>query len=131
MPHTIDEQMIAQQVIQMGEDGKLMVEGDRVYLPSLFYAEKGFAKKVKQLTQAPLQLNITQQDFYQALGDLEERLGIEYAPSQKEAIEKALYSPFMILTGGPGTGKTTVIKGLCEIFAEVHGFSLDPKDYAQ
>jgi exodeoxyribonuclease V alpha subunit len=126
---SIDELMIASQIVEMGEEGKLVVEEDRVYLPSLFYAEKGFAKKVKQLIQSTEQPSITQQDFLQALGELEERYGIEYAPTQKEAIEKGLFSSFMILTGGPGTGKTTVIKGLCELYAEIHGLSLEPKDY--
>ena len=37
----------------------------------------------------------------------------------------------MILTGGPGTGKTTVISGIVEVYAELHGLSLDPKEYAK
>ena len=37
----------------------------------------------------------------------------------------------MILTGGPGTGKTTVIRGLVEVYAELHGLSLNPKEYAK
>jgi exodeoxyribonuclease V alpha subunit len=126
---SIDELMISKQVIEMGEEGKLMVEEDRVYLPSLFYAEKGFAKKVKQLVSNEEEQDITNQEFYAVLGGLEERLGIEYAETQREAIEKAIYSSFMILTGGPGTGKTTVIKGVCEAFAQIHNLSLDPKDY--
>lgn len=64
-----------------------------------------------------------------ALGKLEDRLGIQYAPSQKEAIQTALTSPLMILTGGPGTGKTTVIKGIVELYAELHGCSLDIHAY--
>ena len=60
---------------------------------------------------------------------MEERLGVQYAPTQKEAIQTALMSPLLILTGGPGTGKTTVIKGIVELYAELHGCSLDPKDY--
>ena len=35
----------------------------------------------------------------------------------------------MLLTGGPGTGKTTVIKGIVELYAEIHGLSLDYDDY--
>ena len=35
----------------------------------------------------------------------------------------------LILTGGPGTGKTTVIKGIVELYSELHGVSLNPKDY--
>ena len=68
-------------------------------------------------------------EFLIALGNLEERLGVQYAPSQKEAIQTALMSPMMILTGGPGTGKTTVIKGIVELYAELHGCSLDPYSY--
>lgn len=37
----------------------------------------------------------------------------------------------MLLTGGPGTGKTTVIKGIVELYAELNGCSLDPKDYSK
>src|SRR5207249_1062704 len=68
-------------------------------------------------------------EFLLALGSLEERLGVQYAPTQKDAIQTALMAPMLILTGGPGTGKTTVIKGIVELYAELHGCSLDPKDY--
>lgn len=125
----IDEEMIAGQLIELGEEGKLIIEEERIYLPSLFFAEKGFARKVKELLQTSRE-ELDRREFYAALGSLEERLGIAYAPSQREAIEKALQSPIMILTGGPGTGKTTVIKGICEIYADLHGMSLDPKEYA-
>ncbi|WP_236838737.1 ATP-dependent RecD-like DNA helicase [Caldalkalibacillus salinus] len=120
---------LKEQIEDMGRLEKVIIEEDRVYLPSLFFAERAFAKKLKQLLQRDFSVTFNQQEFYQALGELEERLGIEYAPTQREAIERALHSQVMILTGGPGTGKTTVIKGVCELFAELHGFSLDPKDY--
>ncbi len=66
-----------------------------------------------------------------AIGEVEERLGVNYAETQVSAIETALHSPTMILTGGPGTGKTTVIRGFVEVYAELHGLSLDPKEYAK
>ena len=50
-------------------------------------------------------------------------------PTQIQAIETALNSAIMILTGGPGTGKTTVVRGLVEVYAELHGLSLNPKTY--
>ncbi|WP_217609211.1 AAA family ATPase, partial [Bacillus sp. GbtcB10] len=68
-------------------------------------------------------------EFLLALGELEERLGVQYAPTQKGAIQKALMSPMLLLTGGPGTGKTTVIKGIVELYSDLHGVSLDPGDY--
>lgn len=127
----IDELLVSAQIIELGRQEKLMIEEDRVYTPSLFYAEKGFAKKVKQIYQQGLKHSFSQQEYLRALGELEERLGIEYAETQKNAIEQALSSSFMILTGGPGTGKTTVIKGICEIYAELHGLSLEPEDYVK
>jgi exodeoxyribonuclease V alpha subunit len=101
----IDELLISDQVIEMGKAGKIMIEDERVYLPSLFYAEKGFAKKVKELCEAEVDLAVSQQEMYAAIGEIEEQLGIEYAPTQREAIERALQSSLLILTGGPGTGR--------------------------
>lgn len=54
---------------------------------------------------------------------------MNYAASQKEALQTAINSKVMLLTGGPGTGKTTVIKGIVELYAEIHGLSLDYDDY--
>ena len=70
-------------------------------------------------------------EIRKAVGEVEERLGVNYAETQVAAIETALHSPAMILTGGPGTGKTTVIRGFVEVYAELHGLSLDPTEYAK
>ena len=51
------------------------------------------------------------------LGEVEEQLKVQYAPLQQEAVQTALHKPMMLLTGGPGTGKTTVIKGIVEMYA--------------
>ena len=83
----------------------------------------------KLLEQTEYNEQFPESEFLLALGSLEERLDVQYAPTQKEAIQTALMSPILILTGGPGTGKTTVIKGIVELYAELHGCSLDPKDY--
>ncbi|PLT30896.1 SF1B family DNA helicase RecD2 [Peribacillus deserti] len=126
----IDYNDISIEVIKLGEEGKIMVEDDRVYTPSLFFSEKGLASKIEKiLMQTEYAEQFPESEFLLSLGSLEERLGVEYAPAQKEAIQTALLSPMLILTGGPGTGKTTVIKGIVELFSELHGVSLDPKDY--
>lgn len=107
-----------------------MMEEDRLYLPSLYFSEKGLAESVTGIAgQEEYKEAFPQAEFLKALGELEERLGIQYAPSQKQAIETAIFSPLMVLTGGPGTGKTTVIKGIVEVYAELHGVSLDPASY--
>ncbi|MDP4170639.1 MAG: ATP-dependent RecD-like DNA helicase [Bacillota bacterium] len=126
----IDFADISNEIIKLGEEGKLIVEEKRIYLPSLFYSEKGVVSNIKRiLDQTEYAEQFPESEFLLALGQLEERLSVEYAPSQKEAIQTALMSPMLILTGGPGTGKTTVIKGIVELYAELHGCSLEPKDY--
>jgi exodeoxyribonuclease V alpha subunit len=121
---------ISQEIIKLEEEGKLIVEDQQIYLPSLFYAEKGLVSSIERiLKQTEFEAQFPESEFLLALGDLEERLNVQYAPTQKDAIQTALMSPMLILTGGPGTGKTTVIKGIVELYAELHGCSLEPKDY--
>jgi exodeoxyribonuclease V alpha subunit len=126
----IAEVDIIRELEHLVEEGKLIFEGDRYYLPSLFFAEKGFVSNIKRiLEQDEYEDLFPESEFLLALGALEERLKVHYAPSQKDAIQKALSSPMLLLTGGPGTGKTTVIKGIVELYAELHGCSFNPKDY--
>lgn len=129
-PEKIDYTDISNELLKLQEEGKIIGEEKRIYLPSLYFAEKGLVTNIKRiLSQTEYENQFPESEFLLALGKLEERLGVQYAPTQKEAIQTALMSPMMILTGGPGTGKTTVIKGIVELYAELHGCSLDPKDY--
>ena len=127
---TIEFTDISSEIVFLGEAGKLVVEEKRIYLPSLYYAEKGLVSSIKGvLEQKEYEAQFPESEFLLALGSLEERLGVQYAPTQKDAIQTALMSPLLILTGGPGTGKTTVIKGIVELYSDLHGISLDPKEY--
>lgn len=126
----IDFLDISNEIIKLTEEGKIIGEEQKVYLPSLYFSEKGLVTNIKRiLDQNEYKEQFPESEFLLALGRLEERIGVEYAPSQKEAIQTALMSPMLILTGGPGTGKTTVIKGIVELYADLHGCSLNPKDY--
>ena len=121
---------ISNEIIKLQEEGKLIGEEKRVYLPSLYFAEKGLVTNIQRiLAQTEYKDQFPESEFLLSLGNLEERLGVQYAPTQREAIQTALMSPMLILTGGPGTGKTTVIKGIVELYAELHGCSLELKDY--
>ena len=119
-------------VIQLlSEENKLIYDNERVAIPSLYYSElksvqnlyriKTYKNKLKQIEQSDLQKI--------HIGSIEEANNVSYAPSQKEALQTAINSKIMLLTGGPGTGKTTVIKGIVELYAEIHGLSLDYSDY--
>ncbi|WP_010173825.1 ATP-dependent RecD-like DNA helicase [Bacillus coahuilensis] len=128
---SIEFSSIANCLVQLEEEGKLIGDREkRVFLPSLFFAEKGIVTNIQRLlSSTAFQDQFPESEFLLALGRLEERIGVEYASSQKEAIQTALGSPLMLLTGGPGTGKTTVINGIVELYSDLHGCSLNPKDY--
>ncbi|KIL44501.1 exodeoxyribonuclease V [Jeotgalibacillus soli] len=128
----IDYTDISAQLLELDEKGKIIGKDQRIYMPSLYFSEKGLVTNIQRiLSQTEYENQFPESEFLLALGDLEERLGVYYASSQKEAIQTALMSPMMILTGGPGTGKTTVIKGIVELYAELHGISLDPDQYSK
>lgn len=123
---------ISKACIDMRNEGKICGEEMRLYLPSLYFSEVGIASKILQLREKNKDSqSFSSDEIRKAIGEAEERLSVEYATTQAQAIETALNSAVMILTGGPGTGKTTVIKGLVEVYSELHGLSLDPLYYAK
>lgn len=127
---TVDEMSIFREVQDMETEKRLIIKEKVVYLPSLYFAERGFAQKMNKLLQnQKSDYDLPDEKLEDELSALEKRLNMNYAKSQREAIKKALTSSLMVLTGGPGTGKTTVIKGIVELYSEIHGISLNPEDY--
>ena len=99
------------------DDGRCIREGDCVYLKRLWIAEKTVATKIKELTgRPPASIN----GLERMIADIESRDSVEYAPAQKEAILKALCNPLSIITGGPGTGKTTAINAIVDIYSRLY-----------
>ncbi len=127
----IELQEVEEQLLFMHEEETIVEEEERLYIKSLYFAEKGIVTSIRKLLSEEVEDEFPEAEFLKALGKLEEELKMEYAPSQKEAIQTALSSRLMILTGGPGTGKTTVIKGIVELYARLHGLSLEPKAYTK
>ncbi|MBO5670613.1 MAG: AAA family ATPase, partial [Clostridia bacterium] len=85
-----------------------------LYLPMYHRAEQYIAKKLTQLSRCCARPD--NGDTERLIWQMEAENQIEYAPAQKQAIRCALGDGVMILTGGPGTGKTTVIRALISIF---------------
>ena len=84
-----------------------------VYLTPLHVAEVNVARRLRTLIEAPRQL--IQIDIEKAIQWAQQAIGIELAELQKETIREAITSKVMVLTGGPGTGKTTLINSLIRI----------------
>lgn len=117
-------------IYELDEEEKVVLDSDEdmVYLPSLYYSEQGLAKKLNWLLmqdKAEYPIDVV----YRVIGELEEAFGVQFADEQRDALVTAACEPVMILTGGPGTGKTTVIRGICHLLSRLEEFSLDEADY--
>jgi exodeoxyribonuclease V alpha subunit len=86
-----------------------------LYLKPLFLAEVGVAHAMRSLREGTHPLPAIKTDV--ALAWVEKKMGLELAATQRDAIRQAALSKVMVITGGPGVGKTTIVRGLLEIFA--------------
>lgn len=84
-----------------------------IYPPYLYYAEKKVATRLLQLQQATEPLSENNLSLFIKVWEKDNQ--IQLAQKQKEAIKACLHHGVLVLTGGPGTGKTTVIKGILSI----------------
>ncbi|MFG6182291.1 ATP-dependent RecD-like DNA helicase, partial [Staphylococcus aureus] len=126
----IEPEKLDEMLQYLNEEKRLIIDNEQVAIPSLYYSE---IKSVQNLFRIKTHTNklteIEQSDLQMHIGEIEDTNQVNYAASQKEALQTAINSKVMLLTGGPGTGKTTVIKGIVELYAEIHGLSLDYDDY--
>ncbi|MCG3400941.1 ATP-dependent RecD-like DNA helicase [Staphylococcus massiliensis] len=128
----IQSDQLENMIEQLSEERKLIKDNGVVSIPSLYYSELKSAQNIfRTVTHDHQFKTIEQSDLQLRIGEIEEHNNVTYAKSQREALETAMNSKVMLLTGGPGTGKTTVIKGIVELYAEVHGISLDYDDYQE
>ncbi len=107
-------------VDKLTETGELVccnVAGlDACYLAPLYEAEAYTAKRIKAMCRAKDNRKV---DITQIILRLESANGIEYAPMQREAIVLAAKSRMLVITGGPGTGKTTILKAVLALYDEL------------
>ena len=100
-------------------EGKIVLENNNYYLKNMYDDELYIVNRIKLLNDSiPSKLEL---DSY--IEDLESDNEITYSEKQKEAIKKALENNILIITGGPGTGKTTIIKAIVDLYLRVNNYS--------
>lgn len=104
-----DEEPIRDAMSEMVQAEELKTDGDAIYLPPFYYAEVGTANRLLSLLE-----NKTANLFVKPFNiqEISKSSGIEYDEVQIQAIKQAIDSKVMVLTGGPGTGKTTTTQGI-------------------
>src|SRR5450759_4659288 len=90
-------------------------ETDCIFLANLYRAEQAIAEKLLVLSRGKLPWRSIDAD--KALPWIEQRIGIDLAPSQNAAVQLALASKVLVITGGPGVGKTTIVNAILRILA--------------
>ncbi|MBQ3865630.1 MAG: ATP-dependent RecD-like DNA helicase, partial [Clostridia bacterium] len=116
----VAEEKIAACLETLCADGDLMRTRDEdrgVYLPEYFRAEISAATKLCELNRINLFGSIEGVD--DLIDRTQEQEGIAYAPAQRAAVKSAVEHSVTVITGGPGTGKTTIVKAIVLLFEKV------------
>lgn len=125
---------IASCINSLQEAGKVIVDGENAALQNIYQTEVDIARLMKNLVEKKEDKKREQYDdkkVEQAIKDAEKELKIHYDDTQKLAIKNAVNQPISILTGGPGTGKTTIINGILLVLrklAEIPSSALYSED---
>ncbi|HWV98661.1 MAG TPA: ATP-dependent RecD-like DNA helicase [Candidatus Acidoferrum sp.] len=101
LQRTLGEQQLSRE--QIGGE-------DLIFLPALKKAEEGIARRIKKLCSQPP--GYPPIDFEKAAAWCQQRTGKELAPSQRVALRQALVNRVLVITGGPGVGKTTLVHAI-------------------
>lgn len=125
----IDQENIQMVLLEFAQSKKIIAEGTHVYLADLYHAEWNIAEHLKRLTKAGISKKFSTSEITEALTSVEKMLNVKYDLSQRKAIIAAINEPLFILTGGPGTGKTTIINGFVGTFALLNEVDLDTNAY--
>ena len=103
------------------EENKIVLLDDKYYLKEMYDSETNIVKEISYL----INNKISKKDLDTRIEELESVNNIKYNDKQKEAIKKSLENNITIITGGPGTGKTTIIKAICELYMEINKLDFD------
>ena len=112
--HTIDSMILSRRLIAQilpGEGEEIVA----IYLPQTYHAEVDVARRLREMIEAMPSTMAT--DLSAQIDELERMEGVTFHPQQRQAIETAVSSGMTVITGGPGTGKTTIIKCIIKLLS--------------
>ncbi len=111
----VDSNTISEGIANLVTIGKLIIDDEKYVLTDIYNADIYMAKRILDLS-----FENSSNMYDEELSLLEEKIGYEFNEEQKEAITNALNYNFSVITGGPGTGKTTIIKAIASIYKDIN-----------
>ncbi|MCI0439655.1 MAG: ATP-dependent RecD-like DNA helicase [Chloroflexi bacterium] len=109
----VPEEQLVEGVEALRASGRVVREEEAVYLPELYQTERGSADILKALMAQPLGRRAFDAD--RAIAWTEGRIGLSLTDTQRQAVRMAVTEKVSVITGGPGTGKTTILKAVLSI----------------
>ena len=109
----ISEEQYNNSLDKLKDDLKIIIKDDRYYLKEMYEAETSIVKRFRLLNSNK---GVKDKRLDIVLKELESNFNIKYNDCQMSAIRKSYEKDFLIITGGPGTGKTTIMKGIVELY---------------
>ena len=106
------------------DTGKLIEIEDRVFLPEIYYSEYSIYSDISKRLELEDGFDISDSLLVKYIEEVEDELEISYDIVQIAAIKNCIKNNFAILTGGPGTGKTTIILAVIKIFQKIKNYSI-------
>ena len=126
-PVELEPSQLAQELSNLIEEKKVQQVDTKIFDNSLFFAEEGIHNHLIRILEKKESEQHETEIIQEHIARVEEELGIQYDTIQKQAICDAIQNKVFILTGGPGTGKTTVINGIIAVYALLEGLDLRKK----
>ena len=126
-PVELDPNQVALELSHLIEEDKVQQIDTKIFDNSLFFAEEGIHKHLMRILERKEEKDEKKESIQKYISTVEKELSIQYDTIQKQAICDAIQNKVFILTGGPGTGKTTVINGIIGVYALLEGLDLRKK----
>ena len=123
----LDPALVADELAHLIEEDKIQNVETKIFENSLYFAEEGIRSNLIRILEKGKQETFDAPKLDSIIEQVEQDLGIRYDHIQKKAICDAINHKVFILTGGPGTGKTTVINGIIATYATLYKLDLAKK----